>query len=55
VTTTLIHKNIVTMRLSKPFYNKPVPISDPKTKKRRLFKEEISIPVSTPEEVSGPV
>jgi len=33
----------------------PVPISEPKTKKRRFFKEEISIPVSTPEEVSNPV
>jgi hypothetical protein len=31
----------------------PVPISEPKTKKRRLFKEEICIPISTPEEVSG--
>jgi hypothetical protein len=30
-----------------------VPISEPKTKKRRLFEDEISIPVSTPEEVSG--
>jgi hypothetical protein len=33
----------------------PVPIYDPKKKKRRLFKDEISILVSTTEEVSGPI
>ena len=31
----------------------PVPSSEPKMKKRRLFKEEIHVPVSTPEEVPG--
>jgi hypothetical protein len=32
----------------------PVPLSEPKNKKRRLFEEEIFVPVRKPEGASGP-